>query len=99
MHRATQQILKLALQSSSLDQAQRTARVDEQVHVAMRPSVAAGDRSKHAHGPCTVPPRDLHDVVAMTTPRFETGRRSDGTGVGIHAAAPLDLSAELTQPA
>jgi hypothetical protein len=80
MHRATQQILKLAPQSSLLDQAQRTARVDAQVHVAMRPSVAAGDRSKHAHGPCTVPPRDLHDVVAMTTQRFETGTGPIGRG-------------------
>ena len=99
MHRATQQILKLALQSSLLEQAQRTARVDEQVHVATRSSAAAGDRSKHAHRPCTVTRRDFHNVVAVTTERFETRRRSDRTGVGIRAAAPLDLSAELTQSA
>jgi hypothetical protein len=63
----------------------------------MQSSVAAGDRSKHAHGPCTVTCRDLHDVVAVTTQRFETGRRSGRTGVGIRAAAPFDGSAELTQ--
>jgi hypothetical protein len=99
MHSATQQILKLALQSCLLDQSQRTARVDEQIQVAMRSSVAARDRSKHARGPCTVTPRDFHNVVTATTQRFETGRRSGRTGVGIRAAAPLDLSAELTQPA
>src|ERR1700733_13917408 len=65
----------------------------------MRSSVAAGDRSKHAHGPCTMTRRDFHDVVAATTERFETGRRSDRKGVRIRAAAPLDLPTELTQPA
>ena len=49
MHRATQQVLKIALLGSLLEQALRTARVDEQVHVAVRSGVVA--RGHHREQP------------------------------------------------
>jgi hypothetical protein len=66
MPRASEEIFRVSLQGSLLEEAPAVAHVHKHIDVAAWSRVAAGDRPEHAHRPRAMARGDAHDLITPT---------------------------------
>jgi hypothetical protein len=99
MHRASEQLLEIVLQGGLIEQGPPLVHVDEQIEIAARNCVTAGNGPEDRHRPRAVTCGDVLNVIAASSQLVKGWRRPSRRRIRIRAAAALDLAAKLAEPA